>query len=255
MFKGQKIGVVVPAYNEEKFVGTVINTVPGFVDKIFVVNDASTDHTGQILLKESVKNNRVVAITRSERGGVGAAIITGHKAALEEGVDVIAIMAGDGQMDPDFLPNLLEPVVEGRADYAKGNRLSNHKHREEMPVWRAFGNYILTNINRISTGYYHISDPQDGYTAISTKILKKLDLDGIEKGYAFENDMLIRLNCIDAKVVDIPHPAVYRGEKSKIRYPRFIIRTSWIFLKGFIWRIWMKYIRKPRNSVKVYSHG
>jgi glycosyltransferase involved in cell wall biosynthesis len=246
MFKNKKIGVVIRAYNEEELIASVIDTIPDYVDKIYVVNDASTDKTREIISNKAKHNRKIVAINRETNGGVGAVIISGHSKALQDNMDVIAVMDGDGQMDPAILDQIIMPIVDGKADYSKGNRLSNSKDKAEMPVFRAFGNVILTFLSRISSGYWHISDPQNGYTAISTKILKHIDLLKIERGYAFENNMLARLNVIGAKVVDIPHPAIYRGQKSKIRYGNFIFKTSWILFKDFIWRIWMKYFQRKK---------
>jgi hypothetical protein len=158
-------------------------------------------------------------------------------------MDVIAVMAGDGQMDPAMLDQFIQPVADGQADYAKGNRLSK-QHIHEMPLWRRFGNFILTTLTRISSGYWHVSDPQNGYTAISAVTLRKLDLKTIERGFAFENSMLVNLNLIEAKVVDIPHSAIYRGQQSKIRYGKFIVNTSWILLKDFARRIRWKYFKR-----------
>ncbi len=129
MYKEKKVGVIVPACNEERFIGTVIDTMPAFVDRIYVVNDGSTDRTGDIVSKKAIEDSRVVLLDRAVRGGVGAAILTGHRAALREHLDVLAVMAGDGQMAPDFLMDFVAPVAEGRADYAKGNRLSTREHR------------------------------------------------------------------------------------------------------------------------------
>ncbi len=245
MYKQKKIGVVVPAHNEENFIGMVIDTVPNFVDKIYVVNDGSIDKTAEIILDRSKQNSRVVIVNREVRGGVGASILTGHSRALKDGMDILAVMAGDGQMPPDVLNDILDPVVEEKADYAKGDRLSQQEHKKEMPAFRAFGNFLLTNLTRIASGYWHISDPQNGYTAISAETLKKLNVDKIERGFAFENDMLVKLNVIGAKVVDIQHPAVYRGQHSKIHYFEFIFHTSWILFKDYFWRIWVKYLRRP----------
>jgi glycosyltransferase involved in cell wall biosynthesis len=241
--------VVVPAYNEEKFIDAVIDNVPDFVDRTYVVNDASIDNTLGIMNEKALHDSRVVVINREARGGVGAAILTGHTRALQEDMDILAIMAGDGQMIPDILKSILDPLVRDEADYAKGNRLSNGEHRKEMPTWRTFGNILLTNLTRIASGYWHISDPQDGYTAITTKILRKLDLDRIERGYAFENDMLVKLNVAGARVIDVEHPAIYRGQTSKINYLHFIVSTSWILLKDFFWRIWAK--RVGRRNIEV----
>jgi hypothetical protein len=119
-----------------------------------------------------------------------------------------------------------------------------------MPPGRALGNFLLTYLTRIASGYWNISDPQDGYTAISVETLKKIDLDRIETGFAFENDMLVKLNVVGARVTDVQHPAVYRGQHSKIRYSKFILRTSWILLKDSIWRIRVKYFRKNNVNLK-----
>lgn len=248
MYKGKKIAVVVPAYNEEKFIAQTIESVPSFVDKIYAVNDASTDRTLEIMRSMTNQNGRITIVVRDRRGGVGAAIISGHKKALKDNIDVVGIMAGDGQMSPSILHKILDPIIEGKADYAKGDRLSIPQYKNGMSTWRAFGNFLLTRLNRIASGYHYISDPQNGYTAISAQTLRKLDLDRVEKGFAFENDMLVKLNIIGARVVDVPHPAIYGGQNSKIRYPHFIVKTSWLLLKDLIWRIWLKRIR--RNSVK-----
>jgi glycosyltransferase involved in cell wall biosynthesis len=244
MIKQKTIAVVVPAHNEEEFVASVIDTMPVYVDKIYVVDDASKDSTLEIIENKAKTCPRVVAIKRTVNGGVGAAILTGHARALKDKMDVVAVMAGDGQMDPAILDQILAPVIDGKADYSKGNRLSSAKDKEEMPAWRKLGNFLLTFLSRVSSGYWHLSDPQDGYTAISGEVLKKLDFNHIEKGFAFENNMLTRLNILGARVIDVPHPAVYRGQRSKINYLKFIINTSWVLLKDFIWRIWYKYFRR-----------
>lgn len=243
MYKDKVIGVVVPAYNEERFIAQVLTTVPAFVDKIYAVNDASTDRTLELINSAAKQNGKTTMVNREKKGGVGAAIISGHQKALEDSMDVIAVMAGDGQMDPSILDKILDPVVEGRADYAKGDRLSTPQYKREMSAWRAFGNFLLTCLTKMASGYWHISDPQNGYTAISREALQKLDLDRIEKGFAFENDMLVKLNAAGARVIDVPHPAKYGKERSKIKYPHFIVRTSWVLLQDFFWRIWVKYLR------------
>lgn len=249
MYKGKKIGIIVPAYNERESVAMVINTIPHFVDRIYVVNDGSTDDTVEMACDTAGQKNKVALINREKRGGVGMAIISGHKMACKDKMDIMAVMAGDGQMDPEVLDQILNPIVEGKADYSKGNRLSTPQNRKEMPAWRTFGNFLLTYLTRIASGYWHISDPQNGYSAIARGVLQKLDLDGIETGFAFENDMLIKLNVVGARVVDVPHPAKYGKGRSKIRYPRFIARTSWLLLKGFLWRIREEHMKRPSGKV------
>ncbi len=254
MYQNQKIGVVVPTHNEEQFIAAVIDTMPGFVDRIYVVNDASTDKTPEIIKEKRAYNSRLTVINRNAKGGVGAAILSGHLKGLQDGMEIMAVMAGDGQMDPEVLPRIVEPIIEGKADYVKGNRLSSPEHRKEMPAWRKFGNFLLTSLTRVASGYWNISDPQNGYTAISAATLRKLDFHSIEPGFAFENDMLVKLNAAGARVIDVEHPAVYRGQHSKIHYSNFIFRTSWILFKDFFWRIRVKYFR-PHSMKKVYERS
>ncbi len=248
MYKGKKIAVAVPAYNEERFIAEVIETMPSFVDRIYVTNDASTDSTGNIL--SSIASDKLVIVTHEQRMGAGAAMLSGYKRACADEMDVIAVMAGDGQMDPAILNRILDPVVEGRADYSKGNRLSVPQHRKGMSAWRAFGNFLLTWLTRLASGYWHISDPQNGYTGISRDILKRIDLDKVERGFAFENDLLVKLHVCGARVVNVPHPARYRGECSKIKYLHFMVATSWLLLKDFLWRLWVEYVRRPFSKAQ-----
>jgi glycosyltransferase involved in cell wall biosynthesis len=248
LYKGKKIGVSTAAYNEERFIKEVIETMPSFVDIIYVTNDCSTDRTAEILKR--IKDDRVVIITNPKRMGAGATTLSGHKKALEDGMDVIAVMAGDGQMDPAILDRILGPVVEGKADYSKGDRLSVPQHKNGMPAWRAFGNFLLTYLTRIASGYWHISDPQNGYTAISRCVLERIDLNKVETGFAFENDLLVKLHVCGARVVSVPHPARYRGERSKIKYLHFMVTTSWLLLKDFLWRLWVEYVRRPSDKTQ-----
>lgn len=250
MYMKKRIAVVVPAYNEQSHIASVLRGIPEFIDGIYAVNDASADKTLEIMLAEAQRDSRVTVINRESRGGVGAAILTGHARALREGIDVMVVVAGDGQMDPAFLPSMIAPVVEGRADYVKGNRLSNGEARKEMPPLRLVGNFLLTSLTKVASGYWRISDPQNGYTAISADILRRLDIDGIELGFAFENDMLVKLRVAGARVMDVAHPAIYRGQRSKIRWSSFVLRTSWVLLKDYLWRIWAMYFAGARSTVE-----
>jgi glycosyltransferase involved in cell wall biosynthesis len=248
VYKGKKIAVVVPAHNEEPFIAEVIETMPSFVDRIYVTNDASTDGTGNIL--RNIVSDRLVVTNNQRRMGAGAAMLSGYKRACSDEIDAIAIMAGDGQMDPTILERILEPVVEGKADYSKGDRLSLPQHRDGMPAWRAFGNFLLTYLTRIASGYWHISDPQNGYTSILKSVLERVDLDKVETGFAFENDLLVKLHVCGARVVNVSHPARYRGERSKIKYLHFMATTSWLLLKDFLWRLWVEYARRPSSKTQ-----
>lgn len=241
MYKNHRIGVVIPAHNEELFIGEVIDTLPDFIDKIIVTDDGSTDRTSNILAE--ITNQKLIVITHERNRGSGAAIISGYKKACEIDVDVIATMDGDGQMDPAILNNILDPVVEERADYAKGNRLSTSEDRQAMPKFRCFGNYILTFLTRVASGYWGINDPQCGYTAISSLMLQKLDLHRLHEGWPFLNDMLIKLHVLGARVTCIPIRAQYGKERSHIKYPNFIANTSWLLLSGYLWRIRSEHLK------------
>jgi glycosyltransferase involved in cell wall biosynthesis len=258
MYKEKKIGVVVPAYNEELLISQVITTMPDFVDRIIVVDDASTDQTYpfvQTFLDQG--NDRLILIHHEKTQGVGGAIITGHCRALEEGMDVIAVMAGDAQMDPAELANILDPVVEDAADYSKGNRFINGEAWKHMPRVRYFANASLSMLNKIAIGYWHISDPQCGYTAISRRALNQLDLNLLGKGYHFENSVLLLLNVNNLRVMDVPIRAIYgMGEKSGINHFWALISFSSYLLRVFIWRLKEKYvIRDFHPLVFFYAFG
>ncbi len=242
MYRGHRIGVVVPAYNEEMLIGETLSGIPDYVDKIYVVDDGSTDRTTEIVKEFAKKDSRIILIRHERNRGVGAAIVSGYKRALEDGMDIVAVMAGDNQMDPKYLPDLLDPIVEGKADYAKGNRLLSPEYRRGMSKWRFFGNSILTFLTKIASGYWHIIDPQNGYTAISRRALERIDLDSIYPWYGYCNDLLVKLNVYGFRVVDVPHPARYGKERSKIKYSKYIVKVSWLLLRDFIWRLKMKYI-------------
>ena len=270
MYKGKSVGVVVPAYNEQGLVGRVIETIPAFVDRVYVVDDCSTDGTWAEIRRHAtrvdavsdadtdteaaiesdvsvpdggaVSVRRVVPIRHRRNRGVGGAIRTGYRCAYADGVDVTAVMAGDGQMDPDRLARLIDPVVDGSADYAKGNRLLYRAHRETMSSWRLFGNGLLTQLTRVASGYWRIGDPQNGYTAISHAALETLDLSALYDEYGFVNDLLIRLNAHRLRVADVAMPAVYGEERSTIRYAEFVPKLSALLLRGFLWRLRTKYV-------------
>ena len=256
MYKNKKIALVIRAFNEENFIPMVVNSVPDFVDRGYLVNDASTDKTFDIMCNFSQRDQRFVVISHNIRKGAGAAAITGMKQALRDDIDIVAIVDGDGQMFVSILDRFLDPLVSGNVDYVKGNRLSQREHRREMPIGRVFGNFMLTHLTRIASGYWHISDPQNGYTAISKQILEKINLDSIDKGFAFENDMLVKLKIAGARVANIPHQAIYRGQNSKIRYPSFVLNTSWLLLRDFTWRIYTQYFdgRIDHSNDKVNGH-
>jgi len=242
MYKKRTIGVVVPALNEEVLIVPTLGTMPGFVDRIYAVDDGSADGTLARMREAAEKDPRITVIQHAVNKGVGASIVDGYRACLGDGMDVAVGMAGDNQMDPQWIGTLVEPILEGRADYTKGNRLVNSHYVKGMSAWRLVGNAALSFLTKISSGYWGMVDPQNGYTAISRRALESIELGDVYPGYGYCNDVLVRLNVHSFRVLDVPVPAKYGAEKSKIKYSRYIIRVSGLLLRNFFWRIKMKYL-------------
>jgi glycosyltransferase involved in cell wall biosynthesis len=234
-----------PAYNEEKLIANTLTSIPSVVDSIIVVDDASNDRTAAVVRETAQGDSRIILIQHEANEGVGGAIITGYKKAVELDIDVTAVMAGDGQMNPMDLTNILEPVAKGTVDYTKGNRLFQGDAWHMIPHYRYLGNSFLSLLTKIASGYWHIADSQTGYTAISLSVLKKLDLDSIYKRYGMPNDVLIKLNQYDFRVKDVHVRPVYGiGEKSGMKLTRVIPKISWLLFKGFWKRLFFKYVIK-----------
>jgi glycosyltransferase involved in cell wall biosynthesis len=246
MFEARRVTVVVPAYNEEKLLGRVLDTMPALVDRVIAVDDASADGTAQVLAEAQRRMGERLRVIRHEtNGGVGAAIVTGYKAAIFEGDDsgLVVVMAGDAQMDPGDLPRLLAPLARGQADYAKGNRLFTGQAWKIIPRHRYVGNAVLSLLTKVASGYWHVADSQSGYTAVTVEALKVLQLDRLYKRYGFPNHLLVELNNYDFRVRDVPIKPVYGiGEQSGIRLPSVIPRLSWLLLKCYFWRMKEKYV-------------
>jgi glycosyltransferase involved in cell wall biosynthesis len=258
VFKGCRVGVVVPAYNEERQIESVLATMPDFVDRIFVVDDCSADKTSQVT-KHWARHraHRVELIRHEARRGVGRAITTGYKAALEDGMEVIAVMAGDGQMDPGELPLILAPVADGKADYSKGNRLTSGVAWQKTPRVRYLGNAFLSLLTKIASGYWHVADTQSGYTAISADALRAIDLDHLYPSYGYPNDMLVRLNVRNFRVADVHITPRYGiGERSSMKVWKVVPTISWLLFRGFFYRMFEKYvIRDFHPLVFFYALG
>jgi glycosyltransferase involved in cell wall biosynthesis len=255
MLDGKRVAVVVPAYDEERLVGETLRGIPDFVDRIYVVDDASRDATAA--RADEVGDRRVEVVRHERNAGVGAAIVTGYRRALEEGIDVTCVMAADNQMDPVELPDLAGPVARGEVEYAKANRLFSGEAWKVIPRTRYLGNAVLSLLTKIASGYWHVADSQAGYTAISRNALGRLDLDRVYQGYGFPNDMLVHLNVQNARVRDVPSRPIYDvGEQSGIRLRRVVPRISWLLFKGFWWRMAQKYvIRDFHPLVFFYAFG
>jgi len=289
MYRGRSVGIVVPAYNEEGFVGDVIETLPEYADRVYVVDDCSTDDTWQEILRSARRVNEssaipatdggaasevprapsaqqsdgaadadqlVVPIQHEENRGVGGAIKTGYERAREDEIEITAVMGGDGQMDPEILDRLLDPIVEDRADYVKGNRLLDPEDREEMPTFRLIGNGILSVLTKIASGYWKIGDPQNGYTAISLDALESAPIEDMYEYYGYCNDLLVKLNACELRVADVPVPSRYDDEESHISYEEYIPKVSGMLLSNFLWRLRVKYLARDFNPlVFLYALG
>jgi glycosyltransferase involved in cell wall biosynthesis len=241
VLEGKRVAVVVPAYNEEELVAATLQGIPGFVDRIYVVDDASTDATAERV--RAAGDPRVELIVHDRNRGVGAAVVSGYKRALAERMDATAVMAGDNQMDPDELEGLALPVVRGELDYAKANRLFTGSAWRLIPRNRYLGNAVLSFLTKIASGYWHVADSQAGYTVLSLRVLRLLDLDRIYTSSGFPNDLLVHLNVWNARVRDFPSRPIYGvGERSGIRIRRVVPRISWLLWKGFFWRLREKYV-------------
>jgi glycosyltransferase involved in cell wall biosynthesis len=255
VLEGKRVAVVVPAHDEEALVGGTLAAIPELVDRIYVVDDASTDATAERALERG--DPRVELIRHERNEGVGAAIVTGYRRALDEGVDVVCVMAGDGQMDPVDLETLAGAVARGEVEYAKANRLVTGQAWNLIPRSRYLGNAVLSLLTKIASGYWHIADSQSGYTAIDSQTLAQLDLDRLYRRYGFPNDMLVSLNVWNARVRDFPSRPIYNvGERSGIRLARVVPAISWLLLRRFFWRLGEKYvIRDFHPLVFFYALG
>jgi glycosyltransferase involved in cell wall biosynthesis len=306
MINNKTIAVIVPAYNEEKQISMVIETMPGFVDRIVIVNDCSTDKTKEIveafvekfkmlgthikvdspteILNESIYNkaeivleeqkiieeeyytefqisniensyDRVILINHLYNGGVGAAIASGYKWARDNNIDCTAVMAGDGQMDPSELYDICLPIVNDGLDYVKGNRLIHRSALLVIPKVRYLGNSVLSILTKIASGYWHVSDTQTGFTAISKSALNAIRIHEIFKSYGMPNDMLVKLNIAMCTIKEVPIKPIYDiGEQSKMKIAKVIPKISILLLKSFFKRLWFKYLFRDFHPLFLLYH-
>ena len=242
MYKKKKIGIVVPAYNEELLIKKTLNGMPRYVDRIFVINDASVDDTLKYIQKCREKDPRIQIIQHEKNQGLGKSLIDGYVMSKNSDVDITAVMAGDNQMHPDDLSRLLDKIIDGGFDYVKGNRLLHQEIKETMPKYRFLGNAILTILTKFATGYFFLMDPQCGYTAIRNDCLRKIPIEKMTKKYGYNADILCMLNIRGFKVADCEVRPVYGESKSKIRLWKYIPKTSFLLFRLFFRRLWQRYV-------------
>lgn len=243
MIQERVIAVTVPCYNEVNKIEDVILTMPETVDHIVVVDDCSSDGTYELLLNLEEKHDRLTVLQNPVNGGVGAAIVTGYKHSRDLEHDIVVVMAGDGQMDPDDLPGLVEPILEDRADYVKGNRFFTELGLKDIPKRRLTGNLILSALTKVASGYWHVSDTQCGYCAINLKALKAVDWDECYPRYGCPNDYLTRLNISNMRVAERPVKPVYGPEwGSKMKITRIVGPMLKLLLGLTFTRIYKKYV-------------
>ncbi|MFQ5429238.1 MAG: glycosyltransferase [Phycisphaerae bacterium] len=243
MYRDKRIGIVVPAHNEEPQIERTCATMPDWVDHIIVIDDCSADRTAEIVRRIAEADPRVLLLRHKTNRGVGGAISTGYIWCRDHDIDIAVVMAGDGQMDPADLPALLDPVVADRADYAKGNRLVTGEAWKRIPHTRYLGNSALTLLTKIASGYWHVTDSQTGYTALNKKALHLLPIEDIFPRYGMPNDFLVTLNIYSMRVADVPvNPVYHIGEKSGIKVRRAVFSLSLLLARLFVRRMVQKYI-------------
>ena len=248
-----KIAIVIPAFKVVQEIDQVLKDIHSGIDHVIVVDDKCPLGSGNIVESNSYPNiEDLVVIRHSKNKGVGGAVVSGYKKAIELKCDVVIKIDGDGQMDVDRIPDLIRPILMNKADYTKGNRFVDFKSLRSMPAIRLIGNSILSFVLKVVSGNWNNMDPTNGYTAINALALKRLNLDKLAKRYFFESDMLINLNIHNCVVKDVPMPAIYGNEQSSLSVRKILFQFPFYLLKGFFRRLLLKYFVYDFNMASVY---
>lgn len=242
MYRKRRIGIFIPALNEERLIGVVLKKIPKYVDRVIVIDDASTDKTSKIVELFQKKDKRIALIKNKVNKGSGYAAKTAFKQFLKEKIDLFGPIAGDDQLEPKYLPKLLDPIIDNECDFTKGNRFLEKPLYKKMPFYRYIGNIVVTIINKFATGYYQMFDSTNGYWIVSLPLIKRINIDELGDRYEIEMTIWLQLNIINARTRDISIPAIYKDEKSKIRFWSTSFRTLDFLFKGFFKRIFYRYI-------------
>nr|BFD66471.1 hypothetical protein HAGR004_14930 [Bdellovibrio sp. HAGR004] len=234
------IAVVIPSYKVKSHILSVLKNIGPEIDKIYVVDDCCPENSGAHVATHS-KDQRVVVLRNEQNLGVGGAVVRGYLQAANDGMTIVVKVDGDGQMDPLLIPDFIAPIIRGEADYTKGNRFYDLKHIHKMPTIRIVGNAILSFMGKISTGYWDIFDPTNGFTAIHIDAVKRVSLEKVSRRFFFETDLLFRLYLTRAVVLDIPMNAVYGDEKSNLKISKVIIEFLFKHMRNFLKRVGYSY--------------
>jgi dolichol-phosphate mannosyltransferase len=249
------ISVVIPAYCAETHLESVVKGIPEFVEHIIIVDDCSPDNTGQVAEQLSRSNNKIKVIRHETNQGVGGAMLSGYELACRLNSTIVVKMDADDQMDPAYLPTLISPILEGQADYTKGNRFLHGRQLKSMPILRQIGNIGLSFLTKLASGYWNVFDPTNGYTAIHTSVAKLMDTANIDRRYFFETSMILELGLLGAVIRDVYIPARYAAETSQLSEWRALLDFPKRLLKGFFRRIWIQYFLRDFNLVSLYLLG
>ena len=242
-FKEKTLAVLIPAYNEATQIEGVVKSLPAFVDRVVIVNDASTDDTAQVVAALAAADPRLVAIDLAENRGVGGAMAVAYMWARDHGIDIAVRIDGDGQMDPDEMARLVDPIASGIADYTKGNRLWDPAGWRIIPRVRLFGNAVLSLLTKVASGYWAVADSQSGYSAAGRLALERIEWDKMYGRYGQPNDLLVMANVADCRVADIPVTPIYGvGERSSMKIAKVVITISLLLIRRFWWRLGRKYL-------------
>jgi glycosyltransferase involved in cell wall biosynthesis len=247
MYRNKRIALVIPAYNEEKLIGKTLQHIPETIDRIYVIDDCSPDNQNEVISRCAYNDKRIVLLKHETNQGPGGAIITGYRKLSEDNYDIGVVVGGDFQMSYDDLPHFLDPLVDGVVDYAKGNRFLLSRFEDtldKMPRIRLIGNWIITALTKIASGYYKTMDVVDGYTAITKRAIDIINWKNAWKRYGYPMDFLIRLNAYGFRIADIPRTAIYLpGERqSQIKGLQYTATVSPMLIKNFFWRLKFKYL-------------
>jgi glycosyltransferase involved in cell wall biosynthesis len=243
------IDVVIPCYRVRQQLAAVVRAclAQPFVRKVIVVDDACPDDSASAIETDLLSLDRIWIIRHAANQGVGGAMLSGYRHAFHHDADIVVKVDGDGQMPPERIAKLIAPLLRKQADYTKGNRFYSPKHLSGMPKMRLFGNAMLSLVNKISSGYWSIIDPTNGFTALSRAAWLQLDGDTLERRYFFESDMLYQLGIANAVVRDVAMPAVYNGEPSSLNITRVALEFPPKYLKRFVKRIGFRYFLREFN--------